>query len=127
MSSMDTPGSDFLYDYFLPRLVEAWDRQSASSASIDDDRYVQWAGYPLGLQIECVSNVFLAGAAQLTPSQLTELRRRGWHDPLGEDLPNHWQVFVDRDDLPKAALVLADVVRLLRSPASPVAHASGAS
>jgi hypothetical protein len=118
---MDALEDDPLFHYFLPRLLEAWDGQSVGSGQVDDDRYVQWAGSELGLQIECVSNRFLEGASRLSEGQVKELRRRGWHDPLGDDLPNHWQVFVDREDVGRAARALVDVVHLLRSPAPDLA------
>lgn len=120
---MDDSGPEALYQWFLPRLIEAWDAGSVGSGHVDDHKYVQWAGYGLGLQIECASNRFLEGPARLTQTQVQELRRRGWHDPLGDDLPNHWQVFLDREDVPKAAAALVEVVTFLRG-AAPQPHST---
>ena len=33
--------------WFLPQLAEAWDDSSSGVGHVDDDRYVQWAGYRL--------------------------------------------------------------------------------
>jgi len=115
---VDADGRHHLYQWLLPRLTEAWDSGSAGSIGADDHRYVQWAGYDLGLQIECQGNCHLTGDARLTPEEIQRLRRLGWHDPVADDLPNHWQVFFDRDDLPKAAMALVDAVALLRDGAA---------
>lgn len=107
-----------LVQWFLPQLEKAWDDDSTGAAQVLGDRYVQWAGYGVGLQIECSSNQFLTGVEQLTAAQVAELRSRGWHDPAGEDLPNYWQVFLNREDLLDAARALARAVEVLKTPAS---------
>src|SRR4051812_6981100 len=48
----------------LPRLQQAWDAEGVGSYRVGD-AYVQWARFEPGLQIECVSNVFLEGSAEL--------------------------------------------------------------
>jgi hypothetical protein len=113
-----------LHQWFLPQLAEAWDASSSGVGNVDDDRYVQWAGYRLGLQVECVSNRYLSGDARLTPAEIEWLRRLGWHDPLGEDLPNFWQSFFDRGDLAAAADALVDAVGVLRGEAPVRQHES---
>ena len=70
-------GRDGLYEWFLPRLAAAWENGTVGTGHIDEDRYVQWAGSELGLQIECSSNRYLEGDARLTRGEVRELRRRG--------------------------------------------------
>ena len=111
---MDAIERDDLRMWWLFRLADAWDSSSSDVEQVDEDRYVQWAGYGLGLQIECVSNHFLTGAARLAPAQMERLRDDGWQDPLGNDLPNFWRSFIDRDDLPVAADALMAAVDILR-------------
>jgi hypothetical protein len=100
--------------YFRTRLVEAWDEHSVGSAFIDDDLYVQWSAQPAGLQIECVSNRYLPQERQLTFQQRRRLQKAGWQSPAGEDLPNYWLRFQEREELPAAVAALMDAVDILR-------------
>jgi hypothetical protein len=100
--------------YFRTRLVEVWDEHSVGSAAIDDDLYVQWSAQSPGLQIECVSNRFLPADRQLSFEQRRRLQEAGWQSPGGEDLPNYWQRFTDREQLDLAVAALVDAVDILR-------------
>ncbi len=115
---VDEAERDRLRSWFAPRLAAAWDEQRVGSADVDEHRYVQWRGDELGLQLECVSNRFLPGDAQLTTADERRLRRLGWHEPLGDDLPNFWRVYLDRQDLPQAVHALVGAVGVLRCDAS---------
>lgn len=111
---IDPEGGELLY-WFLAQLEEAWDEQTSSGAQVLGDRYVQWRGFDFGLQIECSSNVFLTGKARLHASQIAKLRALGWNDPAGDELPNHWQVFLNREDLVDAAVALVAAAEVLEA------------
>lgn len=111
---MDDSQRQVLVDWLLPQLEQAWDEGVMASANVLGKRYVQWAGHGFGIQIECSSNRFLVGADLLLPPQVARLRHLGWHDPVGEDLPNYWQVFLNREELVDAARALVNAVEVLR-------------
>ncbi len=104
-----------LQEYFRPRLVQAWDEHDVGWAAVDDDLYVQWSGQEAGLQIECVSDRFLPEDRRLTFQQRRRLMDDGWQSPGGPELPNYWQRFTSRAQLPLAVAALVGAVDILRS------------
>lgn len=104
-----------LASWFLGQLLEVWDDGTSGWANIDDRHYVQWSKYDFGLQVECVSNNYLEGPDRLTASQRSRLRELGLTPPLGDDLPNYWKCFFDREDLEDAAALLAAAVEVYRA------------
>lgn len=122
---MDDSQRQVLVDWLLPQLEQAWDEGVMASAMVLGKRYVQWAGHGFGIQIECSSNRFLVGADRLLPQQVARLRHLGWHDPVGDDLPNYWQVFLNREELVDAARALVHAVEVLRPRLAVVPAAPG--
>lgn len=111
---MDDAERASLQRSLVPRLVKAWDSSSSETLLVSGGRFVQWAGYPAGLQIECVSNRFLPQAEHLSEAEVDQLRAGGWQDPSAEESPNFWQRFLDRDrDVPAAAAALARAIEVL--------------
>lgn len=101
-------------EWLRPRLLDAWETGSAGGAAIDEHRYVQWAGYSFGLQVECVGNRFLPPGERLTAQDRRELRQLGFEPPIGEDLPNYWRSFFNPSELDDAVDLLHEAVRVLQ-------------
>jgi hypothetical protein len=92
----------------LPGLQEVWDDGTSQSLQLDGGAYLQWAKWPEGIQIECISNQFLPEERQLTFAQRRRIAELGFESPSGP-WPNYYRRFERREDLPCAAKVLAHV------------------
>lgn len=95
-------------DDIRPQIIKAlefcWDVQDSSMARwMGYDGYVQWAGWPEGVQIEC------SGAPTnhqtITPQARKVMRSLGFQEP-DDDMPNWFRRITAREDLPEAAAAL---------------------
>lgn len=101
----------------LAMLENAW--RSDGTGTYDAPMgYLQWAKFPEGIQIECVSNAFLESDDQLSFSQRRTLALCGWASPDAE-VPNYYRRFEEFEELGAAALALAEVVRRVLSDGEP--------
>lgn len=108
----------------LPRVIREY---CVGSADLPDDRYVQWAGFPEGLQIEVVSNAFLDEA--LTFSERRALQLLDWHPPVPPDVPNFFRRFEHPVPVTEAADAILAAARVLagENVADPIPTAAGES
>lgn len=99
----ETP-QDAVVTYLLEALAFTWDMHDSGSLNWHDEPgYVQWAGWPDGIQIECSSEAF-HGRSYSEAEQLV-LADAGFQAPTATE-PNFWQRIDRLDDLPNAALAL---------------------
>lgn len=90
----------------------ALDGLGAGGLELTDERYLQWAAWPEGLQIEASSD------AHLEQEPLGFVARRGldardWHPPQPPEFPNHWQRFETPVDVDAAVDALLAAARTL--------------
>lgn len=97
-----------LVDDTRARMRHAW-RTGGSGTLQVGPHYVQWAKFDAGLQVECVSNAFLAPEDRLSAEQEDALRSLWFREPECR-WPNHFRRFRRKRDLFDAAVVLARVV-----------------
>ena len=108
-----------LREQLLARLREAWDDHGVGTLDVGE-HYVQWAMYPEGLQLECVSNAFLQGDERMGFVQRRKLVELGFRRPDAE-VPNHYRRFETEAELPAAADVLVQIIEEVLD-ASVLAH-----
>jgi hypothetical protein len=95
---------DAVRGYLLEALDFCWSVQDSGGLEWEDEPgYVQWAGWPEGVQIEISGEQFLGRA--WTEQERRRLVELGFAPPQ-DDLPDHWRRFTSPSELPVAADVL---------------------
>lgn len=92
----------------LERMLQAWATDGSGVLDVGL-HYVQWAKFPEGLQVECISNNFVEGDHRLGFIQRRKLDLLGLHRPDAE-VPNYYRRFTHEEALPEAADLLVRVV-----------------
>lgn len=98
-----------LRDQLFPRLQDAWDNGGTGEFTARSG-HAQWAKFDAGLQIECVSNAFLAEPDQLSFVQRRRLAELGFNNPEPPSWPNYFRRFTEEVELREAAGDLASVI-----------------
>jgi hypothetical protein len=96
-------------------LERCWSDGASGSHEVAPGRYVQWARWPEGVQVECSSDDFWQDG-ELTFLQRRVLAKLGFTPPEAA-LPHYWMRAAARDDLDAAAQALVRCVREVLTPA----------
>lgn len=92
----------------LPRVLRDL---GVGGIDLPDGRYVQWAGFPEGLQIEVVSNAYLE--EPLTFPERRALQLLDWHPPEPPDVPNFFRRFENPVSIPETVQAILAAARAL--------------
>jgi hypothetical protein len=105
--------------YLLEALEFSFDvHDSGSLEWHNEPGYVQWGGWPGGVQIGCSGESFLGRS--YTADEQRRLRELGFSPPdEDDDLPNYWRRFTSHAELPLAADVLVTILFEILTPPSP--------
>lgn len=112
------PSEGFDVNTAREALERCWSDGASGSHEVAPGRYVQWARWREGVQVECSSDEFWEGG-ELSFLQRRILAKLGFTPP-GEALPNYWMRVTGRDDLDSAAQALVRCVREVLAPAEDV-------
>jgi hypothetical protein len=108
---------DAVRGYLLEALEFCWNLQDSGGLEWEDEPgYVQWAGWPEGVQIEISGEEYLG--RDYTEQEHRRLVELGFSPPQ-DDLPNYYRRFISLSELPVAAEVLVTCLFELLIPPPP--------
>jgi hypothetical protein len=108
---------DSIRSYLLEALDFCWSVHDSGGLGWEDEPgYVQWAGWPDGVQIECSGEEFLGRAYSL--DERRRLAELGFAPPE-QGLPNYWRRFESPTELTVAADVLVTCLFEILTPPAP--------